>query len=449
MKVVSGKKLTSSITGLLFMLSVVGCSTEAVNTTALTDNSNSVNNQQAQFLSTFNSQFDSKGQSSKIINVRLKKTLNETQINNIAKKYNAKVKKYVKQINLLTLETIATVEAGESPKVVSASSIDTSTIKTVEPALKVTLDPVKVENDDLGTDIKSATLNDPMFGDQYSMKTMQVEEAWKINPGNPKVKIAILDTGVDLNHPDLKDKLVAGRNIADPSKQPMDDNGHGTHCSGIAAAASDNGEGGIGVGGRCSIMPVKILTFGSGTDDIISEGIVWAADNGANVMSMSLGIYRSSKPIEDALKYAMDKGVSISASAGNNNQEYDIHLPSTYPGVIEVASTDDKDQKSSFSNFGKKISVAAPGSAILSTLPTYQVGSKPLNYGKLSGTSMAAPHVAGLIGLILSQKPGLKPAEVTKVLESTAKDLGEPGWDRIFGNGRVDALAALTSLKNK
>ncbi len=227
----------------------------------------------------------------------------------------------------------------------------------------------------------------------------------------------------------------------------MDDSGHGTHCAGIAAAASNNNEGGIGVGGKCSIMPVKILSYGSGTDDIIAEGIVWAADNGANVMTMSLGIYRSSKPIEDALKYALDKGITITASAGNKNQEFDVHLPSTYPGVIEVASTDDKDQKSTFSNFGKKISVAAPGTAIMSTLPTYSVSSKkPLNYGKLSGTSMASPHVAGLAGLILSQKPSLKPSEVTKIIQSTSKDLGESGWDKIYGHGRVDALAALKSV---
>ncbi len=436
--------VTKSVGSLLISLltiSIVGCSNDSITSIDKnTSNQNISNIEQTQYLSTFNSQFDSKGESSKLINIRLKKSLTQKEIDKIAFKYDAKVKRYIKAINLLTIET-----NGTQKNKVGIFTTDPA-IKTLEPALKVTLDPVTLVDPITPPNDLSKTLNDPMLGEQYSMKTMNIEEAWKINSGNPKIKIAILDTGIDLNHPDLKDKIVAGRNIADPTKPPLDDNGHGTHCAGIAAATSNNNEGGIGVGGKCSIMPVKILNFGSGTDDIISEGIVWAADNGANVMSMSIGIYRSSKPIEDALKYALDKGVSISASAGNNNQEYLIHLPSTYPGVIEVASTDDKDAKSSFSNFGKKITVAAPGTAILSTLPTYDVGKKSLNYGKLSGTSMAAPHVAGLIGLILSQKPNLKPSEVTKVLETTSTDLGDKGWDKFYGAGRVDALAALKSL---
>lgn len=434
------KKIINSLTSVLFAVSIAACSNENSLNTFVPSEENS--NQQNTFLKTFNSQFDNKGQSSKIINIRLKKSLSDKEINQIAEKYNAKVKRYIKPINLLTLESEENIK---NVSIMTNSS--SSSIKTIEPALKVELDPVIVHDSEPSDFSFLSSLNDPLLNEQYAFNVMQIEEAWKINPGSSKIKIAILDTGVDLNHPDLKDKLVSGKNIAEPNKTPMDDSGHGTHCAGIAAAASNNNEGGIGVGGKCSIMPVKILSYGSGTDDIIAEGIVWAADNGANVMTMSLGIYRSSKPIEDALKYALDKGITITASAGNKNQEFDVHLPSTYPGVIEVASTDDKDQKSTFSNFGKKISVAAPGTAIMSTLPTYSVSSKkPLNYGKLSGTSMASPHVAGLAGLILSQKPSLKPSEVTKIIQSTSKDLGESGWDKIYGHGRVDALAALKSV---
>lgn len=438
------KKIINSITLGFLALGLISCSNDDSLNTFIPNNENTNIQQQNTYLKTFNSQFNNKGQSTKLINIRLKKTLTDKEANRIAQKYNGVVKRYIKAINLLT------IEIEENISNFSAGSNNDVSIKTIEPALKVELDPFTIEefdsssSQDLGI---LKTLNDPMLGEQYSFNLLQLEEAWKINSGNPKIKIAILDTGVDLNHPDLKNKLVTGKNISDPSKTPMDDSGHGTHCAGIAAAESNNNEGGVGVCNNCSIMPVKILTYGSGTDDVISEGIVWAVDNGANVITMSLGIYRASKPIEDALKYALDKGVTITASAGNKNQEFDIHLPSTYPGVIEVASTDSKDQKSSFSNFGKKISVAAPGTAILSTLPTYSVSSKkPLNYGKLSGTSMAAPHVAGLAGLILSQKPNLKPSEVTKIIESTSKDLGDNGWDKIFGNGRIDALSALKSI---
>lgn len=433
------KKFIASFSSVLLTLSIVGCSQEdsltAINTSMPTTN------EESNYIKTFNQQFDNKGESSKIINIRLKKPVTNAEIQDIAKKYNSKVVRYVKPINLLTLQTL-----GSQTEVKPQMTISSSSIKSIEPALKVELEPVFTDNTEKKDNISLSALNDPMLKDQYGVSLLQLEEAWKINPGSPKIKIAVLDTGIDLNHPDLKDKIVQGKNVAEPGKEPIDDSGHGTHCAGIAAAASNNNEGGVGIGGLASIMPVKILKYGSGTDDAIAEGIVWAADNGANVMTMSIGIYRSSKPIEDALKYALDKGITITASAGNKNQEYDIHLPSTYPGVIEVASTDEKDQKSSFSNFGKKVSVAAPGTAILSTLPTYTLKGKPLNYGKLSGTSMAAPHVAGLAALILSQKPNLKGNEVTKIIESSSKDLGEPGWDRIYGHGRIDALAALKSL---
>lgn len=434
------KKLIGSLSSILLALSTLSCGQDE-NIINSINNTNSIN-EESSYLKTFNQQFDNKGESSQILNIRLKKAVSNSEVQNIANKYNAKVIRYVKPINLLTLQVIDEQE-NDTKQIVSASSAN---VKSVEPALKVELEPVFADNNSIDKNISISSFNDPLLKDQYSPALLNLEEAWKINPGNSKVKIAVLDTGVDLNHPDLKDKLVQGKNMTEPGKEPMDDSGHGTHCAGIAAAASNNNEGGIGIGGKVSIMPVKILKYGSGTDDAIAEGIVWAADNGANVITMSIGIYRSSKPIEDALRYALDKGVSITASAGNKNKEFDVHLPSTYPGVIEVASTDEKDLKSSFSNFGKKISVAAPGSNILSTLPTYPLKSRALNYGKLSGTSMAAPHVAGLAALIISQKPSLKPSEVTKIIESTSKDLGDPGWDKVYGYGRIDALAALQSM---
>lgn len=442
------KKVFGSFLAIAGTLAIVtGCATQDNITLQPIDQQtdSQIEQQNAKQLQTFNAQFDNSGVSKTTINLKLKKRITTEEAASLAEKYNMKVKRYVKSINLLTIESSTNYKNGIS----SVLGADPS-VANVLPSIKVLVDPLKVsqvETAGIETTNTLESINDPLFKDQYGLKLMELEEAWKINPGNPNIKIAMIDTGVDLNHPDLKDKLVSGKNIADPSKPPMDDNGHGTHTAGIAAAAMNNAEGGAGVGGNCSIMPVKVLTNGGGTDDTIAEGIVWAADNGANVMSMSLGMYRSSKPIEDALKYALDKGVTLVASAGNNNAEYDVHLPSTYPGVIEVAATDANDQKSSFSNFGKRISVAAPGSDILSTLPTYSVGSKPKSYGKLSGTSMACPHVAGLAALILSQKPGLKPAEVKKIIESTAVDLGDKGWDKYYGNGRVDALAALKSLE--
>jgi subtilisin family serine protease len=227
----------------------------------------------------------------------------------------------------------------------------------------------------------------------------------------------------------------------------MDDHGHGTHCAGIAAAIADNAEGGAGVAPGVGLMSVKVLDArGGGSDATIAEGIVYAADHGAKVASMSLGLYKRSKVIEDALQYALDHDVVLVASAGNNNAENDPvaapHLPSTFPGVIEVAATDAKDAKARFSNFGKTVSVAAPGVDILSTLPTYSVG-RDLNYGMMSGTSMASPFVAGVAGLVRSQFPNLTNKEVKAKIEASADDLGTKGFDTTFGHGRVNALNAV------
>jgi subtilisin family serine protease len=284
-----------------------------------------------------------------------------------------------------------------------------------------------------------AAPNDPNYAQQYGIKLINAPAAWAVQPGKKTIKIAFVDTGVDLSHPDLKDKIVPGYNATNPGQPPQDDDEHGTHCAGIAAATANNAIGGVGVAPGVSIMPVKALGAG-GSEATITDGVMWAADHGANVITMSLGLYKRSPVFEKALGYALSKGITITASAGNNNAENDPekapHLPSTYPGVIEVAATDAADQKASFSNFGKTVSVAAPGVDILSTVP----GG---GYAKMSGTSMAAPHAAGLAALILSNHPDWKPAQVKAALEQSAKDFGKPGFDPIYGFGRIDALAAV------
>ena len=212
----------------------------------------------------------------------------------------------------------------------------------------------------------------------------------------------------------------------------------------IGGAASVSGGVGVaGLGNKCMILPVKVLSNGSGSLDTIAEGVIWAAYHGAKVLSMSLGIYRRSPVVEKALDYALKKDVVITASAGNNGSENDPikapHLPSTHPGVIEVAATDANDKKASFSNFGKTVSVAAPGVDILATLPTSQ-GS----YGSMSGTSMAAPHAAGLAGLIRSAHPDWNREQVKKWMEQSANKLGGTGFSPLYGHGRIDAFAAVS-----
>lgn len=337
-----------------------------------------------------------------------------------AKNLGIKVKRTIPSINTMVVE----VPEGKTPEQVIAELQKTGRVQYAEPVNQVILEADAV---------------DPMMKDQYALTNTKATTAWNTTKGDVKTVIAVIDTGADLNHPDLKDKIVASYNVFTKTPAVSDAHGHGTHCAGIAAAAL-NGVGIAGIAPDAGLMPVQVLNAsGGGSDATIAEGIVWAANNGADVMTMSLGLYKRSKVVEEALQYALDKNIALVASAGNNNALNDPekypHLPSTYPGVIEVAATDVNNKKASFSNFGNTVSVAAPGVEILSTVPG--------NYKKMSGTSMASPAAAGVVALIRSKYPNLTQAQVKAHLEKTAQDLGTPGFDQQFGHGLVDAAAAV------
>lgn len=342
-----------------------------------------------------------------------------------------RVKKTIPGINA----TVVEVPAGTTPEQVIETLKAKYAIKYAQPVNRIVLDDVAA---------------DPMMKDQYQLDVTGAIKAWDVTKGDRNVQIAVIDTGIDPNHPDLKDKITSSWNVFTKTSTVRDGAGHGTHCAGIAAAAVGNGQGGSGIAPGCGLMVVQVLDQnGSGSDQTIADGIVWAADHGAKVMTMSLGLYKRSQVIEDALQYALDKDVVLCASAGNNNAENNPetapHLPSTYPGVIEVAATDNKDAKASFSNWGTTVSVAAPGAKILSTVPTYPCSNaKTTSYATLSGTSMASPCAAGVAGLIRSRHPEWNREQVRKALEASAKDIGDQGYDKYFGFGRVDALAAVS-----
>jgi subtilisin family serine protease len=297
-----------------------------------------------------------------------------------------------------------------------------------------------------------AISNDPMVGQQYALRAGNVAEAWSRAPGRGKgVVVAVIDSGIDLGHPEFEGRVSkTGVNIIDPLKFPQDDHGHGTHCAGIIGAAADNGEGVAGVAPGVTFVPVKIFNSrGQGGASGVAKGIVNAMTFGPKVMSMSIGIYQWSPVLEEALQYALDRDCVLVASAGNQNKEndpqYAPHLPSTYPGVIEVASSNGDNVRSKYSNFGKTVSVIAPGETILSTWPRAGLGpTAPKGYTTASGTSMAAPFVAGVAALIRGEHPSLKRDEVRRRIEAGARDLGEPGFDPYHGHGLIDAGRALS-----
>ncbi|MFN8576495.1 MAG: S8 family peptidase [Candidatus Sericytochromatia bacterium] len=365
-----------------------------------------------------NNEFDTKGISKKYVLVKLKN--NSIKAQNFSTKYQTKVKNIIPKINVMVIEI---PESKTSQNFLQVLKSDKDVL-FAEPDVKVELDE----------------FNDPMIKDQYALKKVDAFGAWEVNQGNSDTIIAIVDSGVDLEHPDLKAKLLEGYNAVNPGTPPKDDVRHGTHVSGIASAIGDNGIGVSGLAPKCKILPVKVLGNGTGSIATISDGLIWAADHGADVVNMSLGTYTEEKTLGEAVKYALSKNVVCVATMGNDNMEK-RRFPAGFPGMIAVGSTDENDKKSTFSNYGDWITVSAPGTAILSTLPT------PASYGKMSGTSMAAPLVTGLVGLMRSQSKNLSPADASKILKEASDDLGDSGFDKYFGAGRVNAAKTLNLLK--
>lgn len=323
------------------------------------------------------------------------------------------------------------------------------------------------------------TPNDTFFKGLWGLKMINCDKAWDLTKGSAEVVVAIVDTGVDLNHPDLKDKLLAGFdmvNLTDvPAEEgcvwegdfstrdddPDDENGHGTHCAGIAAGIPDNGQGIAGVAWNCRILPVRVLAnircteggqsyvTGSGVFSDIADGIIWAADHGAHVISLSLGGYVEKtmpepEPMKSALDYAVAKGCVIAAAMGNDGANLDdeavYNYPSRYGKLIAVGAVDKNGKRADFSNFGDYKQVMAPGVGILSTY----FGSR---YEQLDGTSMATPFVAGLAALIKSVNPHLTPPEVIDLIRQTSSKSDQYGKE--FGYGIIDALKAIKAVLGK
>jgi thermitase len=292
--------------------------------------------------------------------------------------------------------------------------------------------------------------NDPDWIDQWGPADIQAPQAWAITTGTISVTIAVIDTGVDLMHPDLASQidLVNSKSFLSYAPTAQDDYGHGTHVAGIAAAIGNNGVGIAGMAWGVRIMALKVLDYnGSGYESDVASAINYAADHGAQVINLSLGGSTSDTTLSDAVNYAYGKGVTIVAAAGNGNTSQPFY-PAAYPHVIAVASVDSNNQRSYFSNFGSDIALAAPGRSIYSTMwPGNNLIADPgcpgTSYCYLSGTSMATPHVAGVAALLAGMSPFNTPDKILAAMENTALDLGSPGWDQYYGYGLVQAGSAL------
>lgn len=315
--------------------------------------------------------------------------------------------------------------------------------------------------------------NDPNISQQYHISIIHAFSAWDVTKGDASTLIAINDTGVDWDHPDLAANIYENTAEANgqpgvdddnngfiddirgwdfgglsgtPDNDPMEDRpDHGTHVAGDAAQVTDNGVNGAGIGFNCSILPVKTsqdnIRSNSGTALIAHgyAGIVYAADNGAKITNCSWGGYYYSRINQDVINYALEQNMLVVAAAGNDNTT-DSHYPSSYDGVLSVASTTSTDAKSSFSNYGLEIDVAAPGSGVYSTWQND-------TYITLGGTSMASPIVAGLAGLVATQFPNYNAMQIGEQIRVTTEDISSinPNYNHLIGTGRIDAAAAVSN----
>jgi thermitase len=282
--------------------------------------------------------------------------------------------------------------------------------------------------------------------DQWGPPAVSAPAAWGVTLGNPSIVIAIVDTGVDDTHPDLASKIMGEYSYVGSVKDGF---GHGTHVAGIAAAATNNNVGVAGMCPSCRILSVKVLDDqGSGYMSDVASGIIYAASHGARVISMSLGGSSRSETLHSALDYAIANNALPVCAMGNNGSSLNTPEPGYWHDCLSVIATDQTGAKASFSNYGVKADVAAPGVAILSTMPTYPVTltttyGYSMNYDALSGTSMATPMVAGVAGLVLSQNPSLTPAQVAGIIEASSGD--GVSWNPNLAFGVVNALKAVSS----
>jgi thermitase len=409
--------------------------------------------------------------------VKFRPGVSLAEINKIAAKNNDRVEDEIETVKGLV--AIDDLDNANAETIAAQYAQMSDLVLYAEPNVEIKLDPtekISVKSDTFDSE-NLDTPNDPLFKEQWALSNngqnggkanadLAALKAWMKSRGSEDVVVAVLDTGVDFTHPDLvsniwfrpdgvpqyKDDELGtfnderGFNAADNQSDPMDDNGHGTHCAGIIGAEGDNDQGIVGINWKVQIMPLKFLGRGGfGTMKDAIEAINYAIDrkrNGVNVriISASWGSTAYSKALEEAIRAAGEEGILFVAAAGNNGTSNDKspHYPSNYalPNVISVAALDRNDQLASFSNFGAKtVHIAAPGKEILSTW---------LNddYREASGTSMATPYVSGVGALILSKDANLSVEKLReKLLKSVDKIDSLNG--KIENGGRLNAAKAL------
>ncbi|MFC2062522.1 S8 family serine peptidase [Chloroflexota bacterium] len=286
------------------------------------------------------------------------------------------------------------------------------------------------------TESQAPVSSDPCVGQQWGLSQIQAPEVWPVTTGSPEILVAVLDTGIDRKHPDLAGKVAAENNFTD-NPTPSDVNGHGTHIAGIIAA--NTGIGTVGIVPEVKLMNAKVASDnGRCETSALAEGIIWAVDNGADILNISIQISDSSPELQHAVDYAWERGVVIIAAAGNSASNLPTY-PAGYGNCIAVAAVKQDNALVSLSNRGDWVDVAAPGFDIYSTLPDS-------SYGYKTGTSFAAAYVTGIAALLLdvitdTNGDGKLNDEVREAIEAGCQDIGIDG----VGNGLINAVESMAA----
>jgi thermitase len=283
------------------------------------------------------------------------------------------------------------------------------------------------------------TPNDPQYANQWPLQKIQAPAAWKLTSGQG-ITVAVLDTGVDFKHPDLAGQVLAGPDMIDRDQNPQDLHGHGTHVAGTIAALRNNGLDIVGVAPAARILAVRVLDAqGQGSMSAIADGVLAAVQAGAQVINMSLGGASDGLTLRRAIEQAQQAGVLVVAAAGNEGSTR-LSYPAAYPGVLSVGATNAQDQRTSFSNHGTWVNIAAPGDRILSS--RLGGGTKAM-----SGTSMAAPHVAAAAAMLKAAQPTWNAEQIRRTLQET----GDPvsGFSSNPALRRLHVLRALQGAPNQ
>ena len=395
-----------------------------------------------------------------IVLVGLASNTKQTVVDSLETELNAQAISTMPQLNVIVLQVPAGLEleaANQARKKPGITFAEVDYAVSVDDSLLLDTPAI------LHWLAESSSPDDPYYPQQWSLPKIGAPSAWKYTTGSPGVLIAVVDSGVQLTHPDLAEKIwtnpgeIPGNHQDDdgngkvddvhgwhyyhhytnlgflPAEDAnvIDDFGHGTHVAGIAAASTNNQTGISGISWGSRILPVKVLDeWGSGWYSDIAAGIIYAADNGAQIINLSLGGEQPSDLLHSAVDYAHNHGALVIAATGNSGGA--VLYPAAYDPVLAVAATDENDQRPAFSNFGTQVDLAAPGTNIYSTWYLS-------NYFTKSGTSMAAPHVSGVAALLWSLKPNLTADAIANALLHSSVDIGPAGVDNYTGWGRLSA----------